>query len=313
MRSAAIALVSLIALVLVSGCTSKQNQEQMNTSNESPSYSPSYIFPSISLTVTQPPDDITIMGQLYDADLPVTPFSSEGFIQCGIVQNHTYIINGVTYWSNDEYPIFMPFGNNSYSAGHAFRSGDYKEALIRKDQPFWFRFEKWDNVTHVIIRYESNRQYSYNDQPIIINLATDVHLVAHPYSPDASWLKGLRDNATKGLWYDFPGKYPDSHAPNIISPGQIFPGEFSDNAIQYNEYGVPIGMLFNIGHGQSPPINNSTVRSIGLQQFSPIGDDYMQEYRYNTIDGKTHTSNVSVSGRTSPMRLDIDGTLTQFY
>lgn len=260
-----------------------------------------------------PPQDLTIMGQLYDAGRPVTSLLDEGFIQTGIVQNHTYDIGGGAYWSNDEYPLAIPFGNNSYSLGHVFKSGDYKDAWFVEGRPFWFRFEKWDNITHTVVRYESNEQYLYNGQPINIDLATDMHIVAHPYTADASFLIGLPDNETKNLMYDFPGSDSQSIIPGLISPGQIYPDEFRDGAIQYNDHGVPIGTLFSIGYSQNPAIDNSTVRPIGPQQLSSVsGEEYMQEYQYNTIDGKTHTSYVGISGRSGPMRLNIDGIATEW-
>lgn len=260
-----------------------------------------------------PPQNLTIMGLLYDAGKPVTSLLSEGFVQSGIMQNHSYNINSATDWSNDEYPLSLPFGNNSYSVGYAFAKQGYSEPWFNIGQPFWFRFEKWDNNTHTVVRYESNKQYMYNGQPINIDFAKDIHLVSHPYSADASYLIGLPDNDIKGLRYDFPAD-EGGVIPSELYPGQIYPGEFRNGVIHYNDYGVPDGTIFCIDiYGLSSSVDNSTIRPIGPEMLSSVsGDDYMQEYQYQTIDGKTHTSYVGISGRHGPLRLNIDDMATEF-
>jgi hypothetical protein len=271
-----------------------------------------------------PTQNLTILGQLYDAGQPVISLRNEGFIQSGIIQNHTYGLND-SIWSNDEYPISLPFGNNSYSVGYAFtNNGGSDKPWFVIGEPFWLRFEKWDNVTHSVIRYESNKQYMYTGQPINIDLATDVHLVMHPYPADASYLTGMADNITNTIDYPYRG-----------SPGQIFSDEFRDGLIQYNDYGVPEGIIASINAGlydTNPPffplnnstgnyiitmpwvVDNATVHPIGPQMVSSdFGYDYMQDYQFNTTDGKTHTSYVSISGSYGPVALSIDNTPCEFF
>ena len=322
-------MIAILIIMMMTGGLSNDGINQsgiVSTGNSSLMNSDSHLIHFVNGHVVGIPEqNLTILGQLYDAGKPVTSLQSEGFIQSGIIQNHTYSLSD-GMWSNDEYPISLPFGNNSYSVGYAFNnnSGSDKPCFVI-GEPFWFRFEKWDNVTHSVIRYESNKQYMYTGKPINIDLATDVHLVMHPYPADASFLTGMADNITNYADYI-----------NTASPGQIFPDEFPNGLIQYNDYGVPASIIRSINAGlydTDPPffplkinstdkyiitmpwvVDNATVHPIGPQMVSSdFGYDYMQDYQFNTTDGKTHTSYVSISGSYGPVALSIDNTPCEFF
>lgn len=181
-----IVLALILVIVLVSGCTSDSGPPMRNINN--------------SMMPTIPPENVTVLGRLYDAGQPVTQFPYNGFILTGIVQKNNYTsATGFTYWMNNTAAVDLPFGNNSYTVEDAFTSGVFKEG-----KPFYFRFEKWNSTTHTPIRYESNKAYVYNGQPIDLDLTTDMHLVEPPYPEDASYLIGPMDNATKAFLYPSP-------------------------------------------------------------------------------------------------------------